>query len=166
MFGKRTSNPPRAVGSQLVDALVRERMPGADEDTLRLVVAVTGLLACVAYADRQYTEAEQAYVREALGRVQGLSGEAAGAICAALRAHVAEIAASNTQAYTRDLRELGDLALRREVLDVLVDLAAADDELAMAETDLLRRTASAMGLSADDYLRAQARYRDRLSLLK
>ena len=64
------------------------------------------------------------------------------------------------------MRELTDLDLRREVLDVLVDLAAADDEVSMSETQLLRRTATAMGLSQDDYVASQARHRDRLSVLK
>jgi uncharacterized tellurite resistance protein B-like protein len=165
MFG-RSQSPKRSVGSERVDRLVRARLADADEDTLRVVVAITGLLACVAYADREYAAAEQALVRQVLGRIQGLGAPAADAICEALREHIAEVAASNSQTYTRDLREIGALDLRREVLDALVDLAAADGELAMAETDLLRRTATALGLGADDYLASQARYRERLSLLE
>jgi uncharacterized tellurite resistance protein B-like protein len=98
--------------------------------------------------------------------VQGLDSRAVDAICATLLARIVEIAASNTQTYTRDLRELGELELRREVLDALVDLAAADGEISLAETDLLRRTATAMGLTPDDYLASQSRHRDRLSVLK
>jgi uncharacterized tellurite resistance protein B-like protein len=163
----RQSEPTkRAIGSERVDAMIRERLAGVDEETLRLVVAVTGLLACVAYADRDYSAAEQAHVALVLSRVQGLDARAVDAICAALRDHIVEIAASNSNSYTRDLRELGELSLRREVLDSLVDLAAADGELSTPETDLLRRTAAAMGLTPDDYLGSQARYRERLSVLK
>jgi tellurite resistance protein len=50
-------------------------------------------------------------------------------------------------------------------LDVLVDLAAADGELSLAETDLLRRTTAALGLSPDEYLASQARHRDKLKVL-
>lgn len=165
IFG-RSQPPKRSVGSEHVDRMIRERLPGADEDALRLTIAVTGLLGCVAYADREYSESEQAHVRSVLARVQGLESRAVDAICEALRARIVEIAASNTQTYTRDLRELGELELRREVLDALVDLAAADGEISLAETDLLRRTASAMGLTPDDYLASQSRHRDRLSVLK
>jgi len=51
IFG-RSQPPKRSVGSAHVDRMIRERLAGADEDTLRLTIAVTGLLACVAYADR------------------------------------------------------------------------------------------------------------------
>ncbi|MFI5308385.1 MAG: TerB family tellurite resistance protein [Polyangiales bacterium] len=165
IFG-RPQPPKRSVGSERIDGLVRERLAGADEDALRVVVAVTGLLACIAYADREYSASEQALVRQILGRMQGLSEQAVEAICSALRDHIVEIAASNTQTYTRDLRELGEPELRREVLDALVDLAASDGELSMPETDLLRRTAATMGLSQDAYLESQSRYRERLSVLK
>jgi uncharacterized tellurite resistance protein B-like protein len=166
MIFRRQKPQERAVGSEQVDRVVRQRLTGADEDSVRLAVAVTGLLACVAYADRDYSAAEQTFVQRVLSRMQGLSSQAVDAICVALREHIVEIAASNTQAYTRDLRELGALELRLEVLDVLVDLGAADNELSMPETDLLRRTAAAMGLSQDDYLASQARHRERLSVLK
>jgi uncharacterized tellurite resistance protein B-like protein len=46
------------------------------------------------------------------------------------------------------------------------DLAAADGEVSLSETDLLRRTATAMGLTPDDYLASKRRHRDRLSVLK
>ena len=88
------------------------------------------------------------------------------AICEALRQHLLELASSNSQQHTRNLRELGDLELRRDVLDALVDLAAADEDLSMTETALLRRTATALGLTQDDYVAAQARHRERLSVLR
>jgi uncharacterized tellurite resistance protein B-like protein len=59
-----------------------------------------------------------------------------------------------------------DIELRREMLDVLVDLGAADGELSLAETDLLRRTTSALGLTPEDYLASQTRHRDKLKLLR
>jgi uncharacterized tellurite resistance protein B-like protein len=164
MFFRNSSKP--ATPSEAFRQLIYDALGAADDETKRLTVAVAGLLACVAYADREYSAAEQARVRETLAQVEGLGPTAVDAICDALREHIVVIAVGNTQAYTRELRELGELELRRQVLDMLVDLAAADDELSMAETDLLRRTAAAMGLTPDDYLRSQTRYRDRLSVLK
>jgi uncharacterized tellurite resistance protein B-like protein len=123
-------------------------------------------MACVDYADRIYYVAEQAHAREPLQRIHGLSAAGALAICDTLREHIAELATTSMQVHTRQLRERSELELRREVLDVLVDLAAADDELSLVETDLLRRTASAMGLTQDDYLASQARHRARLSVLR
>lgn len=168
LFRKRTSKPAPSGdrGAERIDQLLRAHLPGADEDTLQIAVAVTGLLACVAYADRKYDLAEQAHAQVALQRIDGLSAAGVAAICDTLRDHVAELAHDNMQIHTRKLRDLAELELRREVLDVLVDLAAADTELALVETDLLRRTAAAMGLTQDDYLASQARHRERLSVLR
>jgi uncharacterized tellurite resistance protein B-like protein len=166
----RKKSPPKAATPvtpiERIEALVQAHLPEADADTRAIVVAIAGLLACVAYADRQYHDAEQSHVREALARVHGLSSAGAEEICALLHEHLLEIAASNPQQHTRRLRELGDVELRRDVLDALVDLAAADEELSMNETALLRRTTSALGLSQDDYVAAQARHKQRLSVLR
>jgi uncharacterized tellurite resistance protein B-like protein len=70
------------------------------------------------------------------------------------------------QAHTRLLRDGAELEQRREILDVLVDLGATDGELSMDETNLLRRVTTALGLSQDDYVAAQSRHRERLSVLR
>jgi uncharacterized tellurite resistance protein B-like protein len=139
---------------------------GADPISVELITAVAGLLGCVAFADRHFSEPEQRHVREVLSRVQGMDEVGVDAICDALRQHVVRLATTNPQGYTRALREHGSLAMRREVLEALVDLAAADDDLSFEETQLLRRITDALGLTQDDYNLAQAKHRERLSLLK
>jgi uncharacterized tellurite resistance protein B-like protein len=169
MFFRRATKPvPSAVdaGRDALHDLVHEHSSELDEDAQRLIVSVAGLLACVAYADREYKAAEQDYTRQALLRMQGLTEVGVEAICSVLARRGTQIAAINPQAYTRELRERTDVELRREVLDVLLDLAAADGELSLAETDLLRRTTSALGLTPDDYVASQARHRDKIKLLR
>jgi uncharacterized tellurite resistance protein B-like protein len=164
MFFRRPDRTPTPV--ERLRQLIRTHMPAADDDTHEIVFALAGLLACVAYADREFDAAEQLHACEALANIPGLTTEGVAAICAALRAHVGEIASVNPQAYTRALRERTQLEVRREVLDVLVDLGAADGTLSLAETDLLRRMTSALGLSPDEYAASQARHRDKLALLR
>jgi uncharacterized tellurite resistance protein B-like protein len=166
MFFTRAPKPVASSGSDVLRDLIRRELRDLDADTASIIVAVAGLLASVAYADRVYGEAERAYAREALSRLHGLTSDGVAAICDVLEQHGRAIAAQNPQAFTRELRERVDVELRREVLDMLVDLAAADDDLSLAETDLLRRTASALGLSTDDYLAAQERHRHKLSVLR
>jgi uncharacterized tellurite resistance protein B-like protein len=165
MFFRR-SPKGKLSGIEKVRALVREQLPDADEDTVEIVSALAGLLTCIAYADRKFDATEAERARAALTSVEGLSGAGADAIGELLRAHMPEIATINPQAYTRTLRERSSVELRREVLDILVDLAAADGELALAETDLLRRTTAALGLDPSDYSASQDRHRDKLKLLK
>jgi uncharacterized tellurite resistance protein B-like protein len=167
MFNKKPSQPTKAAtGIDRIEQLVRKHLSDADDETRQLVVAIAGLLAGVTHVDRVYAQAEQAHVREVLGNVHGLDQAGVEAICAVLDTHGVEIAAGSSQRYSRALCELAEPDLRREVLQTLVDLAAADGELSLVETDLLRRTTTALALSQDDYVAAQARHRARLSVLK
>lgn len=153
-------------GADRLAAIVATRMPEADEDTVRIVTAVAGLLACVAYADRALEPREEARLREELSRLHGLSAEGADAITTVVREEIAAVTATGDQRWVRDLRELADRAMRVEVLEVLVDLAAADDELVLAEVNYLRRLTTALGLEQSDYDAAQERHRDKLSTLR
>lgn len=145
---------------------VRQNLPAADDETVRVVAALAGLLAAVAYADRNYSDAEEAQVRRVLGRVQGMTPSGVEAVCGAMRRHVVEASTVQIPHFARELRELGDAELRREVLDALVDLAAADGDIATSETNLLRQIATSLGLTQGDYNDSQARYRERLASLK
>ena len=169
MFGRwlgsaKNLDTPR--GTEEILARVREHLPGADDETVRVVAALGGLLAAVAYADRDYSEHEEAVVRKLLARVHGMTAPGIEAICEAMRRHVVEASTVGVPRFTRELRELGDTELRREVLEALVDLAAADGRITMNETNLLRQITTSLGLSQSDYNEAQARHRDRLSILK
>ncbi len=53
-----------------------------------------------------------------------------------------------------------------ETLEILVDLAAADGHISQDEVNLLRMLTTALGLTQDDYNRAQHKHRDKLSVLK
>jgi uncharacterized tellurite resistance protein B-like protein len=163
LFGSSDAASPSA--SDELRALVARSMPGADPTMAATVGAVAGLLASVAHADRVYTPEEEAHVREALSRVTGLGNGAVDAVANLLAERMDELAHESLQTYTRVLYEQLERGARLEVLDVLMDLAAADQVLAMEETNLLRRIARGLGLSDHDYLVAQERHRMRLSVL-
>jgi uncharacterized tellurite resistance protein B-like protein len=156
----------RVTGTEVLTRAVAEQLPDADEDTRTLVVSVCGLIAAVVFVDRQYKDAEEAHVRRVLSSIGGLTSAGVDAICHVLRTHITDLATLNPQQHTRALRDDTDVEFRREILDILVDLAAADDALTLIETDLLRRTTTALGLEQDDYVHAQARHRDKVKLLK
>lgn len=166
MFFKKKHKPtePAPIDRQMRE-IIAGHMPDADDETVRLVTAVAGLLAAVAYADRDYAAEEQAHIEQALSQVHGLSPRGVETVCDLLSRRIVELAAANSQAYTRDLRQLAARETRVEILQVLVDLAAADGSITTEETNLLRRTTTAMGLEDGDYLAAQSQHRDRLSVL-
>ena len=155
-----------ARGADRLARVVAESMPEADVDTMRVVTAVAGLLACVAYADQVLEPSEEARVRDELTRVHGLSKEGADAIAKILVEEIASITTTGDHRWVRDLRELADRAMRVELLEVLVDLAASDDDLALAEVNYLRRLTTALGLEQSDYDAAQEKHRDKLRTLR
>jgi uncharacterized tellurite resistance protein B-like protein len=166
MFKKLFSKRDGSDQSSRLTGAVAAAMPDADEDTHRIVAAITGLLAQVAYADRDYAPEEEQRIREELARVRELDGSGVAAIIAVLREHVGHVSAVEVPWHARALRELCDRSFRLQILDVLVDVAAADGEISLAETNVMRHTATALGLTQDDYNQAQARHRDKLSVLR
>src|SRR5687767_1090262 len=164
LFGETSERAPTA--SDELRRLCAHSMPGADERSVAIVGAVAGLLATVAHADRNYTEAEREAVRDALLKVHGLDAGSLQAIEDLLQEQVAALAHEPLQTYTRVLYEGLERGARLEIFEVLMDLAAADESLDMQETNLLRRIATAIGLSDREYVASQERHRKRLSVLR
>jgi uncharacterized tellurite resistance protein B-like protein len=145
---------------------VRSACLDGDEETARIVGAVAALMLCVAHADQRFAPEEQELIRATLGRIQGLDPAGVGTILGVLREHRVSIAAREASSYARDLLELCAVDFRRELLDVLVDLAAADEVIELSEANMLRGIARALGLTQDDYNASQARHRAKLGVLK
>jgi uncharacterized tellurite resistance protein B-like protein len=160
------SKKANAAQGTALERTLRAVMPGADEETVTIVAAVAGLLLQVAYEDRPYVEAEERRIREELGRVQGLAPEGVDAVCAILRQHAPTIATIEAREYARTLAERTDHDFRLALLDMLVDVAAADETISVVETNLIRRVADRLGLSQDDVSRSQDRHKDKLAALR
>src|SRR5688572_2553016 len=169
MFGRWLKPAAEAVapeGAEQLKHVVAAQLPEADAESVLVVTAIAGLLGTVAYADRDYSGAEEQRVRQELERVHGMTKAGIDAICGALRAHIVEVSTVQAPRYSRLLVELADRELRVDVLDVMVELAAADGEISVAEVNLLRQAATALGLSQADYNAAQDKHRERLSVLR
>jgi uncharacterized tellurite resistance protein B-like protein len=164
LFGAPKEQAPTA-SDELRAAVVRF-VPGADAQLAAILGAVAGLCATVAHADRSYNEAERAHMRQVLTGLHELTPGGVDAICALLDTKLAELAHESLQTYTRVLYENLERSARLEVLDALLDLAAADEVLDMDETNLLRRIARSLGLSEEEYVASQARHRAHLTVLR
>ncbi len=138
-------------------------LPDADPDTVAVVSACAGLLAVVAYADREFSAVERERVRSQLETVSGIGSAGAAAVASVLKAHVVELSTVHATRFTRTLKELGDRDLRLHVLEMLIELCAHDEQLHQAEVVLLRQTTASLGLEQDDYNRLQAAHVDKLS---
>jgi uncharacterized tellurite resistance protein B-like protein len=160
------SDRAAAPADERLRRVVSGALPGADADTVSVVAACAGLLAGVAYADRDFSDAEARDIERLLSPVNGLDAAGKGAIVQALRAHVIELASVHTMRFSRTLRELADPDLRLHVLGMLVELAGGDDHLSHAEVNTLRQITRALGLTQDDYNRLQDEHRHKLGTLR
>ncbi len=145
---------------------IRSALAEPDEDTVRIVASVAALLLCVSYADLDYTPSEERLTAATLARIRGLDARGVEAILQTLREHVVSISSMEASSYGRELLDLTDEPFRRELLDVLLDVAAADDEVTVSETNLLRNIARSLGLSQALYNASQDRHRAKLAVLK
>jgi uncharacterized tellurite resistance protein B-like protein len=165
MFRRRPASVSQRLGAERLSDVVAQHMSGADSDTVQIVAAIAGLLAGMAYADRNVSDEEHGQLRTELGRVEGLSASGVDAICNLLHENIVEVSTAQAPRYTRVLRELADRELRLHILELLVELSAADGKITLEEVTVLRNTATALGLTQADYNVIQARHRDKLSFL-
>jgi uncharacterized tellurite resistance protein B-like protein len=100
-----------------------------------------------------------------LKSIQGIGDEGAAAVAGVLGANMVEIATVHSTRFTRTLMELGDRDLRRQILELMVEVAVADERLTHDEVKVLRQLTSALGLEQGDYNEIQARHRDKLTVL-
>jgi uncharacterized tellurite resistance protein B-like protein len=156
--------PPHA--RERLAEIVEQYLAHADDATRRIVTAVAGLLAKVAYADGHYSVEEEASIQKELSRVHGLSQAGVDAICGLLADQISHVALLGDHDWTRDLRDLAERELRLEILEVLVEMAVADQVLKHEEQTELRRLTKALNLTQDEYNAIQAAHRDKLSTLR
>ena len=147
----------------LLTQVVRRAMPQADADTVSIVAACSGLLANVAYADRDFSPDEAKAIERILGEIPGIGSDGTPEIVRALEKHRVELSSVHAVRFARTLNELGTLELRLHVLGLLVSLAASDETIKPAEVNTLRQVTRALGLEQADYNRLQSEHRKKLA---
>jgi uncharacterized tellurite resistance protein B-like protein len=159
-------HPETSTADARLRAVVEKAMPDADEDTVAVVAASAGLLAGVAYADREFSEAEAREIERLLASVEGLGAAGATPIVQALQLHRVELSSVHAMRFARILNELGSLELKLHVLGMLVSLAATDHVISQSEVITLRQVTRSLGLEQSDYNRLQEEHRSKLGSLR
>jgi uncharacterized tellurite resistance protein B-like protein len=130
------------------------------------IAAFAYVLSRVANADREISE-EETSVMERIVRELGHVPEDQAIL-------VVQIAKSQNRLFggtenflvTREFRENSSKEQKRELLDCLFAVSAADDSISAAEEAQIRQIASEVGLSHRDYVQARLAYSDKRDVLK
>jgi uncharacterized tellurite resistance protein B-like protein len=137
-----------------------------DPARARHLAAFAYVLARVANADLEISDAETKKIVEIVQRLGGLPEEQA--------VLVAEIANSQNKLFggtenflvTREFREIASEEERRQLLDCLFAVSAADDAITGEEEGQVWQIASELGFTHEEYISARLRYSDKRTVLR
>ena len=137
-----------------------------EPDRARYLAAFAYVLSRVAGADSDFSAAETAKMTELVSRVGNLP-EAQAIV-------VVEIAKSQNRLFggtenflvTREFRELASDAQRRDLLECLFAVSAADDLVTTEEEGQIWQIATELGFTHADYIAVRAGYSDKRSVMR
>lgn len=134
-----------------LSAAISQALPGVDAETLETAMAVTGLLAAVAIADRHIAPDEFRLLTGQLSGVDGFDPKQAEAVADMIEQYAPRLSATYIPRFTRTIHELVPEGTRRGILEALVRMAAADGVITPEEVINLRNITQAIGLSQTLY---------------
>lgn len=136
-----------------LDALMRDlraALPHDESVLLRYIGTVLVLLGKVAMADGRVTPKEEETLRALLSHVEGLAPSGVDAVCDALQGKIPAFSESEMELVYSELRAICDGSERRQIMRLLVRIAAADGRLSDAEREELLRIADELGVPLED----------------
>jgi uncharacterized tellurite resistance protein B-like protein len=155
--------------------------PQADTETVRRIMAeldrlepgVARYLAAFAYVLGRVANADSEISRAETDRMVSLLQEA-GHLPPEQALLVVEIAKRQNRLFggtenflvTRELREIASDEQRGHMLDCLFAVAAADEEVTVAEEDEIRRISIELGFEHPEYIQARLKYTNKRSVFK
>jgi uncharacterized tellurite resistance protein B-like protein len=146
----------------LFDAVIARALPDADRKTQEITMAVTGLMAAVAVADRNISPDECRLLASQLDGLEGFDSKQADAVAEVIEQHASRLSITYTPHFTRTVRGLLPEDARIKVLDDLIRMAAADGGITPEEVIKLRNITQAIGLSQTCYNELEDKYRKTL----
>ena len=138
---------------------------GSDSGTdVDVFAAILGLIAATAHADGVIDPKELITIENELTRIPVFSKESAKALVT-LVPLLGGAVHTELHNWARLLRDKTSVETRLDLLDVLLEISAADNSISLDETNLMRRIATLLGLDASVYSHIQTRHRDKLAVL-
>jgi len=124
------------------------------------------LLARVADVDLEVTEAETRQMERLVEEKGALPAAQAALVVAIAKAENRLFGATQNFLAARQFRELSTDGQKRELLDCLFAVAAADGSISVAEEEAIREISREMLLGNDEYLAIRGAWRDFRAVLK
>jgi uncharacterized tellurite resistance protein B-like protein len=136
-----------------------------DPQRARYLAAFAYVLSRVAGADRHISEAETASMIELVGRLGHLPTAQAVLVVEIANTQNRLFGATEDYLVTREFRSIASDEQRRELLDCLFAVSAADDAITSDEDAQIRQISSELGFSHAEFVNARLAYSARRTVL-
>jgi uncharacterized tellurite resistance protein B-like protein len=163
--GQRQVGSGSSGDSETVRRIVAE-LDELDPARARYLAAFAYVLSRVAIADSTITEVETDRILEIVRRTGHLSEEQAVLVVEIAKRYVRLFGGTENFLVTREFRDVASEEQRRDMLDCLFAVSAADDDVTGSEEQQIWQIASELGFPHDEYVNARMAYSDKRSVLR
>jgi uncharacterized tellurite resistance protein B-like protein len=163
--GARAAESGAQADTDTVRRIVSE-LDQLDPDRARFLAAFAFVLSRVAAADLHISEAETFKMVEVLERVGHLPEAQAILVVQIAKTQNRLFGGTENFLVTREFREIASEAERRELLDCLFAVSAADEAITGEEENQVRQIASELGFSHPEYIQARLAYSSKRTVFR
>lgn len=135
-------------------------------DRARYVAAFAYVLSRVAHADLEISADETHEMEEIVRRLGHLPDDQAVLVVEIAKSQARLFGGTENFLVTRELAEMAEPEQKRELLDCLFAVSAADDSISSAEETQIRQIASELGFSHKEYVEARSAWSDKREVLR
>lgn len=166
-FGEAGGGPaaPPSAETESVRAIVRA-LDRLEPERARLLAASAYILGRVARADLEISETEAGEMERILVEQGGLTPEQAILVVQMAKTQNALFGGTENYLVTREFNRIASHDQKLALLQCLFSVSAADESISVVEDNEIRRIASELRLTHQDFIRSRTAWRDHLSVLK
>jgi uncharacterized tellurite resistance protein B-like protein len=146
---------------KIIDSLDR-----LEPDRARFVAAFAYVLSRVASADLEISPEETVSMERIVMERGGLPEEQAMVVVQMAKTQNLLFGGTENYLVTREFGKIADRQQKLALLDCLFAVSSADESIVSAEDTEIRKIASELGLSHQDFIDVKTRYREYLEVLK
>ncbi len=164
----RNGAPVAAPGSGDTETVRRivGQLEALEPERARFVAAFAYILGRVAHADRHISEEETRTMEQIVLRLGHLPEDQAVLAVQIAKSQNRLFGGTENFLVTREFKELANVGQRRELLDCLFAVSAADDSISTVEENQIRQIASELGFTHGEYIDARSKYSDQREVMR
>ncbi len=168
LFGRTESSSEASTDTgdtETVRRIVGE-LEALDAETARFLAAFAYILGRVAHADLDVSAEETTKMEEIVHGFGHLPEGQAVLVVQIAKSQNRLFGGTENFLVTREFKEIATAEQRRELLDCLFAVSAADDSISIREEEEIRRIATELGFDHKAYVTARARYSEYRDVMK